>query len=406
MLEFWVPALGLVVASGAALLAVLWRTAPNATGAEAADIRVYKDQLAEVERDLARGMLTPDDGARLRAEVARRLLEADRAASGTAADRTVGPLVPASLIALVLLASIGGYFWLGAPGYPDLPLADRLDRSTAIYNSRPTQEAAEAAAGITGTAPQNPDEADLLQRLRAAVAERPDDLQGHQLLAKSEMSVGNFPAARQAYQRAVELLASGATPQDHAALGEIMILAAGGIVTPQAEAELVATLKADPRNPVARFYSGLMLAQVGRPDQAFALWRPLLEESSPQDPWHEAIRSQIEAMAQAAGIDYVLPKAAGPGAKGPDAGAIAAAGDMTPEQRQEMIKGMVGGLEERLLAEGGTAEDWARLVNALGVLGEADRAATAFAAGQKALAGDSAGLAALMAAAKGAGVAP
>ncbi len=415
MLEFWVPAVGLVAASGAVLLAALRRGGPQGAGAEAADIRVYKDQLAEVARDLERGTIDADEGARLRAEVARRLLGADRVLPAPT-EAITGGVAPAALVAGVLAACVAGYFWLGAPGYPDLPIAARLDRATEFYNSRPTQEAAEAAAGLTGSLPQSDEEAALLTRLRAAVAARPDDLPGHQLLARTEMSVGNYRGARQAYQRVIELTGAQATPADHAALAEVMIMAAGGTVTPQAEAELVTVLKADPRNAVARFYSGVMLAQVGRPDKAFALWRPLLEESTPQDPWYEPIRTQIEDMAQAAGIDYVLPEAArpeaalpeasGPEASGPDAGDIAAAGEMTPEQRQDMIRAMVDGLEARLLAEGGTAEDWAKLVNALGVLGEADRAATAFAAGQKALAGDKAGLFALQQAAQAAGVAP
>ena len=42
--------------------------------------------------------------------------------------------------------------------------------------------------------------------------------------------------------------------------------------------------------------------------------------------------------------------------------------------RQAMIRGMVDGLAERLATEGGPAEDWARLIRALGVLGDTDRA--------------------------------
>ncbi len=399
MFDFWVPALGLIVAVGTVLLQALRRARPSSGAEEAADLRVYRDQLAEVNRDLARGVIAPDEGARLRAEVARRLLDADRASGRAAPTQSTKSWLPAGLVLGMLGSAVAGYVWLGAPGYPDLPIKERLNRATEIYLNRPGQEVAEASAGIKGDTPQDKDEAALLEQLRAAVAARPDDLQGHQLLAKSEMAVGNWPGARKAYEQAVELMGAQASPQDHAQLAEIMILAAGGLVTSQAEAELVTTLNADPKNGAARYYSGVMLAQVGRPDQAFALWRPLLDESTAADRWYAPIRQEIEELAQAAGIEYALPEA-----KGPDAAAVAAASQMTPKERQDMIKGMVGGLEARLMGQGGSAEDWAKLVNALAVLGDGTRALKAFDAGQVALSGDAAGLAVLKDAAKAAGI--
>ena len=40
-----------------------------------------------------------------------------------------------------------------------------------------------------------------------------------------------------------------------------------------------------------------------------------------------------------------------------------------------MIRGMVDRLSDRLATTGGSAEEWARLIGALGFLGEADQAA-------------------------------
>ena len=394
LVEFWIPALGLLLAVALVLLRAL-RQPPLADIIRDADQRVYRDQLAEVERDIAKGSLAAEDGARLRAEVARRLLDADRAAHLPEPPPPARSATPVTLVLILLGAGFASYyFWLGAPGYPDLPLTQRLARATEFYNARPSQDAAETRVDPQGILPSDPAEADLLQQLRAAVATRPDDLRGHQLLAKSEADIGNLSGARAAFQRVVAILGDQATPQDHVQLAELMIAAAGGIVTPQAEAELVKTLTVDPANGVARYYSGLMLAQIGRPDQAFALWRPLLEESAPTAPWYSAIRDQIEGLAQAAGVNYSAPDL-----KGPDAAAIVDAAQMTPEDRQAMINDMVAGLEQRLLTEGGAAQDWAKLITALAVLGDDTRLETAFVAGQKALADDPAGLAALKAAA-------
>ena len=154
-----------------------------------------------------------------------------------------------------------------------------------------------------------------------------------------------------------------------------MIMAAGGYVSPEAESVLQRALERDPNDGKARYYSGLMFAQSGRQDVAFRLWRDLLATSAPTDPWVPPIRAQIEEAAAWAGVDYTLPElAGGPALAGPDADAVAAASDMTTEERQEMIGNMVAQLSERLATEGGSAQEWAQLIGALGVLGDTDRA--------------------------------
>ncbi|MEM1065890.1 MAG: c-type cytochrome biogenesis protein CcmI, partial [Pseudomonadota bacterium] len=59
------------------VLAILRRGA--ADGSAAFDVQVYRDQLKEVERDLARGVISESEADQIRIEVSRRLLEADRA---------------------------------------------------------------------------------------------------------------------------------------------------------------------------------------------------------------------------------------------------------------------------------------------------------------------------------------
>ena len=141
---FWAVAGGLVVAVAALMLRALSR--PPEGQAAHPDLKVYRDQLAEVERDLARGVIGPDEAGRLRVEVSRRLLEADRALQGAAAGRAL-PLLPVAGVVAVLLAGGAGVYWhLGAPGYPDMPLAARLAASDTLYRTRPSQVEAEAQA--------------------------------------------------------------------------------------------------------------------------------------------------------------------------------------------------------------------------------------------------------------------
>ena len=196
-----------------------------------------------------------------------------------------------------------------------------------------------------------------------------------------------------------------ASAEDYATHADLMILAADGFVSPEAEAAINRALALEPRNGPARYYTGLMYAQSGRPDLAFRVWRPLLAESRPDAPWVPPINAQIEQVAQAAGIRYTPPVANFAPERGPSAEDMEAAAEMTPEERQEMIRGMVDGLGERLADEGGPPEDWARLINALGVLGERDRAGAIWTEAQTTFAGDAQGLATIRAAAQRAGVA-
>jgi len=59
---------------------------------------------------------------------------------------------------------------------------------------------------------------------------------------------------------------------------------------------------------------------------------------------------------------------------GPSVQDIENAGEMTPEERQEMVQSMVQRLNDRLATEGGTPEEWARLISAYGSLGDESRA--------------------------------
>jgi cytochrome c-type biogenesis protein CcmH len=205
--------------------------------------------------------------------------------------------------------------------------------------------------------------------LRGAVAERPGDLQGHILLARSEAAMGNYLAAYEAQQQVLSIKGDDANGKDYADLADMMVLAAGGYVSPEAERVLEAALTRDPENGVALYYMGLMMAQTGRPDVAFRLWDRLLRQSPPNATWLPPILTQIEEMAFRAGVaDYQVPAIAG--IPGPTAEDVEAAGEMNAEDRQDMIRGMVARLSDRLATEGGTPEEWARLISSLAILGD------------------------------------
>jgi cytochrome c-type biogenesis protein CcmH len=302
-----------------------------------------------------------------------------------------------------------------------MPLALRIEWAETLHAGRPDQATAmaeaeaerEAASGAADAPAADPAFLALMDRLRAALRDRPDDATGLQLLARNEAGLGNFRAAMAAQARLVALKGKAAEAGDHAALAEMMILAAGGYVSPEAEAALTRALQADPANGTATYYAGLMFLQTGRPDRSFALWAPLLERSRPGDPWVAPLRATLPRVAAEAGaINYRLPDpgvadatAAATGA-GPTDEDIAAAATMAPEDRAAMIRGMVEGLSQRLATEGGPASDWARLIGAYGVLGETVQARAIYLEAETRFAGRAADLQALRQAAEAAGIAP
>ena len=374
-LSFWIVAGSL--SFGAAGL-MLFNARANAKIAPAdiedgakKELQVYREQLREVERDLAKGTLPQAEADRLRAEIGRRLLDADKATAKPAKRKSGSLIVPSVALAAALAGTFALYNHLGAPRYPDMPLAQRLADSDQRMSERPKQ--AEAVANLPAASAAeitDPDFAELMDKLRLAVDPATStDQRGLELLSRIEAALGDSPKAEAAQSRLIAVKDAAATAEDYAALADILVRAAQGYVSPEAETALKEALRRDPQNGMARYYSGLMFAQGGRFDRAFALWRPLVEAEAADAPWVPYLREELPRVAQLAGVKYELPAL-----RGPSAADIAASSDLSAEDRQAMIEGMVNQLSERLATKGGSAAEWAQLIGALGVLGRMEEA--------------------------------
>ena len=373
-MTFWIIISVLAFAVAALLALAILRGRSSDEPPAAYDLRVYRDQLKEVDRDLARGVIGPDD--------TERILTADamlqKGMQDGAQPKTLALAVAGVSLALMVGGSLWVYGQLGAPGYPDMALAGRIEAAQEARVNRISQAEAEAnVPAAPAIEPPTPEFLQLMEQLRAAVAERPRDLQGAMLLARNEARLGNYTAAHRAQARVLSIRGDQATADDYVDLADMMILAAGGYVSPEAEAALRAALTRDAQNGPARYYVGLLQAQTGRPDNAFRTWDAALRDGSPDAPYIRAIRAQIEEMAFRAGVNYTLPPEgdapAAPRA-GPTAEDIQNADDLTPDERMEMIRGMVRNLSDRLALQGGNSSEWAQLIGALGVLGETRQA--------------------------------
>jgi cytochrome c-type biogenesis protein CcmH len=175
------------------------RTAPSSRGHF--DRTVYSDQLREVERDLGRGVLRPDEADAARLEIQRRLLSVD-----TETDRPIGaapgrsPLL-AAVAALFVVLSAGGLYWrLGAPTLADAPFAGRPggrpEARPEAQNARPPAPSGEETHTDMRQAATR-----LEQKLRAD----PSNGEGWVLYARTESMLGDWTKAASAYPRAIEL---------------------------------------------------------------------------------------------------------------------------------------------------------------------------------------------------------
>lgn len=380
-MTFWMIILA-IAAAVAGLLARAMLRARDTVMVDAAefDLKVYRDQLAEVERDVTRGVLAAEDADRTRTEISRRILSLDAAQrDDTTADARPSTVLMAAMGLALIGGSLGLYLWQGAPGYGDLALKQRIAFADEMRAIRPDQQTALDSLPPFSLPPEvDPDFAALLERLRITVADRPDDLQGHTLLAQTEARLGNMRAAAIAQQTVLRIKGDDARAIDMADYGELLVLSVGGYVSPEAETAFRRALSRDDTDGRSRYYLGLMMMQTGRPDTAFRLWDDLLRRGPADAPWIEPILGQIAQAAQLAGVNYSIPAIGSGGGVGPSAEDIEAAAAMSPAARMEMIGGMVSGLSDRLANEGGPPQDWARLITSLAILGNPDQALAVF----------------------------
>jgi cytochrome c-type biogenesis protein CcmH len=279
---FLVPAL--VVVATFALGVVVWpllRQGKAAPPTARFDRAVYRDQLREVERDLARGVLNAGEAASARLEIERRLLATAAPETQAAAPRRSRRLVALSIAIIVAVWAAGFYLIFGAPGVPDMPFSAR-------HESR-------VAAG-------HRDIEDAAARLEARLESTGGDADSWMLLARTETGLHHWDKSAEAYRHVLELAPDRAGPPVRLAYGETLTLAAGGIVTPAARDAFNAALSGDPGNQVARFYLALADAQAGEAKAAIDAWLKLAGELPAQSDMRAEIERRVAAAAQDAGI--------------------------------------------------------------------------------------------------------
>jgi cytochrome c-type biogenesis protein CcmH len=231
--------------------------------------------------------------------------------------------------------------------------------------------------------PANMDMAAALARIEGHLAQEPDDARGWEIMAQVYTRLERPGDAAKAYRNLIRL--QGASPDLLTSLGQSLVFDEQGRVNEEALAAFQKALIAEPSRMEPRVYLALAAEQQGDKDKALDGYAKLLADAPADAPVVPMVRERIARLGGEA------PAAAAPAAPSPGA-AIAA---MPPAEREAAIRGMVEGLAARLAANGGSLEEWSRLVRAYTVLREPEKARLALGEARKALGANAPAMAAL-----------
>lgn len=359
---FWIVAAALTAALTAMVVAPLLRRTPaEAETEDATDsphLAVYRDQMAELERDLARGYISAEEAEGARLEISRRLLAAANRAKASRRGLTRPAKVLAVILGLVVPAgALAVYLPMGMPDEPSQPLAQR--------DLTQTEDATLLA------------EADLLER---QVRETPGDVTAWVALGQTYGALGRFEQAVAAYARAVGLTEGDITITS--AYAEMLVAASNNTITEEARVAFERVLAANPRDPRARYYLALARLQAGDLPGALQRWQDLAADTPADAPWRPLVEDQIRETARRMGLDPFTQVPEPPPAeplRGPSREDLAAAAGMSAEELDAMIGGMVDQLAARLEAQPDDLEGWMRLGQAYRIRGDLDGAVAAMA---------------------------
>lgn len=339
--------------TAAAIFAVLWplgrgRRPPS----DASEAAVYKDQLTEIDRDVAAGLIGSSEAEAARIEISRRLLAAVDSQRAPPIASNIRLRRLAAVIALVGLpiVAVAFYLQLGSPLLGDFPLAQRT-RTPDV------------------TQPLD----NLVAQVEAHLEKNPTDGRGWNVLAPVLAKLGRYDDAVRAYHNSITY--NGDSAARRADLGETLAAAAGGVVTSEAKAEFERAIALNADEVKASYFLGVAAEQDGRTAEAASIWRAMLARAPTNAPWRPLVQA-------------ALARVGGSAAPALSDDAMAAAKDMNETDRGAMIRGMVERLASRLKQNGDDVEGWLRLVRAYMVMGDRDKAKSALIDAREAVAND------------------
>jgi cytochrome c-type biogenesis protein CcmH len=260
----------------------------DASGEKEANLAVYRDQISELETDLAAGIVSREQFDQDREEIERRLLD-DMTPSGPVSSKPLKPAkegrgaVYAVALGLHILA-VAFYLRIGNPYATPTPDTASAPAMAAAANGDVSQEQIEKNV------------ASLAKRLD----QNPGDLDGWKMLARSYTSLGKYAEASSAYEKATALKADDADLLADYAFS--LAMASERKLQGKPVEIIKKALALDPENPKALELAGTAAFEAHDYQRAIEYWQHLLKKVPPNSEVAESLTERItEAKKRAAG---------------------------------------------------------------------------------------------------------
>jgi cytochrome c-type biogenesis protein CcmH len=297
MITFWLIAAVFVAVALAFLLPTLLRpvSAESEDGEKEANVAVYRDQLAELDADLQSGVIGAEQHQQDRDEMERRLLSDVAAVAEPAKQKSkLAPAGHGTVYALALgipIVAIGLYYQVGTPGAVAGPGAVSAPFARSAQPPMAVRQPAQASP--PGAAPMTKERMEAnVTALAKRLEQKPDDVNGWKMLARSYSIMEKYAEASNAYRRATALKADDADLWADYALA--MTMANGQQMQGQPMELVNKALKLDPENPKALQLAGGAAFQAKRYQEAVNFWERSLGKLPRDSELARALKLKID----------------------------------------------------------------------------------------------------------------
>ncbi len=273
MTEFWI--FGALLLAVALLFVVwpLWRGAArnNDVVRDAANLEIFRDQIAEMDADLANGLLTPELYEQGKRELQARLLEEVKSPEGPGETQPRNPLkvLALGLAFLIPLASVGIYWKLGN------------------QNALLPQDQQVNTNGFGGVLSEAG-----IKELEAKLAQNPNVPDDWLLVARSYAQLERWSDSAKAYEKLTALVPNEA--QVWAEYADVLAMVHGQSLVGPPTMMLDKALALDPNNLKALALSGAAAMERGDYPTAVAHWENLLKQLPPGSADAQMIEGGLE----------------------------------------------------------------------------------------------------------------
>jgi cytochrome c-type biogenesis protein CcmH len=293
MTSFWVVAGILTIGALLFIVPTLLSKGTSRTGVirKAANVSIYRDQLAELESDLRSDVLSKEQYDQSKRELQQRMVqdvpEGDSLASMVIAGSHRGNIATITVMMLAIpLMAVSLYLWIGnTKGLTPQPIPEQ---QSPMSGSGPESESGH----------QN--FSSVLDSLIARLREQPDDVEGWIMLGRTYAIMQRFNEAKIAYERVVAL--SPESPELLVDYADIVAMTNGGSLQGEPMELVNKALSLSPKNPKALALAGTAAFEQKNFKQAASYWEKLLVQIPPESKLAQSVKESItEAKSLASG---------------------------------------------------------------------------------------------------------